>query len=126
MAERAINNIDFLRFVASCNQMQRGKIIMNATKDQFQALCDCLHNTLNGTILLTDEEEKKFKRQNSIVKEVLYGNLDWKKRRDILSKNGGALPHVLPAAVCLLQDIQAQGWENEDQGSQRRHRREAY
>lgn len=104
VSKRVRENIDFLRFLASCNPNQRKTAIKYASKEAILALVECCINVLHGTIELPEHNRKRLKKHRVIIRN-LSRESPLSKRRKILVQKGGFLPFLLAPLLSIVSSV---------------------
>lgn len=96
-------HLPLLQLVQSSKPKLRKSIIANCGLDLIETIDECIYNTLNGNIPLTDSEKNSLKKFKSILRKVLKAKGGLNNKRKVISQSGGSF---LPT---LLQPIVAAG-----------------
>ena len=97
-------NLDTLKILSCCNKKTKTDILQKSDSDLIHCLEECVLNTLNGNIKLSDKEIKKLKKFKYSLRKIL----DKKKSSDkkkIFIQEGGFLQYILPGAIALITSL---------------------
>jgi hypothetical protein len=80
------------------------QLIKNAEFHLMTALCDLVHNVLQGNINITEKDRKKLiKYKNQLRHMCKHSTLEHKKK--YLLQKGGFLQYIIPAAIAGISSI---------------------
>jgi hypothetical protein len=102
--EKLKKNLPTLKILSCCSKKLRTKIIKSSKKDLIKAINECIINTLNGNVKLTEEEKSKLERHKYLLRKLLKQKFVGTKKK-ILIQNGGFLQVLLPSAISLISNI---------------------
>ena len=102
--KNVIDNRHLLKCLASSNNKLRKVIIQNSSKNQIEAICSCIFNTLAGNINLTEEDKKHLSKYKKILRK-LSNKSSLKEKKKILVQKGGFLQFLLPAVITGISSI---------------------
>ena len=112
--KRLKKHIDTFKVLHKCNRKLRKQILAKAPNDLVCALCECVHNVLNGNIPLSEVHKKKLARHKKVVRNLGFGRRqrgEKKKdiiltKRNILVQHGGAiLPLILGPLLSVVSGL---------------------
>lgn len=93
-------HLPLLELIQSAKPKLRKSILATCDIDFVRTLLECIFNTLNGNINISDSDKKKLKQFKTILRKVLHSKGGLKKKREVIVQNGGAfLPHLLAPIV---------------------------
>jgi hypothetical protein len=96
------NQLHILEQLAS--KKTRSKILTQMDVNAMTALCDVVHNVLNGNINISDKDKKKLIKYKKSLRFICkHSSLDHKKK--YLRQKGGFLQYLIPAVVTGLSSI---------------------
>lgn len=96
-------HLPLLQLIRGAKPKLRKTILSNCGLDLIETIVECIYNTLNGNIHLTESEKLKLKKFKSVLRKVLKAKGGLGKKKKIISQSGGTF---LPT---LLQPIVAAG-----------------
>ena len=100
--ENIYNHIPLLEKLA--NKKNHRELINNADTKFMTALCDLVHNILEGNINISIKERKKlYKYRNQLRHLCKHSTLEHKKK--YLLQKGGFLQFLIPAAIAGISSI---------------------
>lgn len=93
-------HLPVLQLIQKAKPKLRKSILVNCELDLIKTLDECINNTLQGNIHLSDTEKAKIKKFKSILRKIHQSTGGLNKKREILVQNGGAfLTHLLAPIV---------------------------
>ena len=102
--EKLENNLPSLKILSCCSKKIRSKILKSSNKDLIKAIKECIINTLNGNIKLSDREKKLLQKHKYLLRKLLRNKFVGTNRK-ILIQNGGFLQVLLPSAISFISHI---------------------
>lgn len=96
-------HLPLLQIVQTAKPKLRKTILLNCGLDLIKTIDECIFNTLNGNIRLSDSEKKNLKKFKGVLRKVLKVKGGLNKKKKIITQSGGSF---LPT---LLQPIVAAG-----------------
>ena len=85
------------------NTKLRKAILEYADADLINALCECAHNILRGTVRLTPREKVRLRKYKNKLRLLANRRLPIARRRREIKQNGGFLPALLaPLATTVF------------------------
>lgn len=96
-------HLPLLELLQKSKPKLRKSILTTCEIDFVRTLINCIYNTLNGNIKISDSEKKKLNKFKTILRKVLLTKGGLNKKREIIVQNGGGF---LP---CLLSPIVTAG-----------------
>ena len=85
------------------NTKLRKAILEYADADLINALCECAHNILRGTVRLTPREKVRLRKYKNKLRLLANRRLTIARRRREIQQNGGFLPALLaPLATTVF------------------------
>ena len=99
-------NLDTLNSFCNCTkkakQPKYSKIIDKGSEELITVLNDCVLNTLNGNINLSEEDKQKLKKHKRFLRKIINSKKSSTKRKILVQEGFGFLPLILPGAITLL------------------------
>lgn len=93
-------HLPVLQLIQKAKPKLRKSILVNCELDFIKTLNECICNTLQGNIHLSDGEKKKLQKFKSILRKIHQSKGGLNKKREIIVQNGGAfLTHLLAPIV---------------------------
>ncbi len=99
-----VQNRDMLAHLAKCSQNSRNKILHNGEKPLIEAICQIVHNVLEGNIPINEKTKHQLSKYRQSLRTLTDKN-SLKKKKKILVQNGGFLPLLLSAVLPFLPTI---------------------
>ena len=93
------SQIDYIRFVKTCNKLQRNYLIEFSTSEQLQALTDIIYNVLLGNCPLGKNIKSKLSKYKNIMRQIVEKKVTKKKRKILLKKLNLVLPLIIAEAL---------------------------
>ena len=87
------------------NHRERKALLFVGKDDLIRALCEIIHNVLEGTIELNAKEKASLKRYKRSLRQLVDKKVSKASKREILNKKGGFLPIVLAPALSLVASL---------------------
>lgn len=84
---------------------KRDLLIDYGEKDDIQAICECIHNVLQGKITLPKRKLGLLKKHRKCLRSLTSGGLSLKSKKNSLKQRGGFLSVLLPAAISAIASI---------------------
>ena len=95
-------NLEKLKLLS--NPKLRSNILKEADEGLITALCDIIHNVLNGRINISDNDKKKLQKYKKTLRFIIKkSTLEHKKK--YLKQKGGFLQFLIPAVITGLSSI---------------------
>lgn len=97
------NHRHFLILICSEKQTRkRNKILDLADEGDIDALCDCVHNLLNGNIEAKQSQLNKLHKHRYTLRKLVKPKVTLKERKKVLKQKGGFLQFLLPILAPIL------------------------
>lgn len=103
-SNRVLKNINFLKYLCTCNPKQRKASITLADPDAILALVECCINVLCGNVKLTDGQKKRLRKHRTVLRRICR-KIPISKRKHILVQKGGFLPFLLAPLLSLVSSV---------------------
>ena len=100
-------NIHALHVLSKAPKKLRSAVLDNATSDLLHALCEIIHNVLEGSVKLNSTQVRKLRKHNRVLYELTKKSVSNKKKRQVFKQKGGFLLTLLPPALALLATLLA-------------------
>lgn len=105
MSAKVKNNIHTLNLLSKAPKKLRVAVIENSKSDLVNALCEVIHNVLEGTVKLKPDESRRLKRYHRALLEITNKSLSVDKKKKLIAQRGGFLLTLLPPALALLTTL---------------------
>lgn len=92
-------HLPVLNLIQSAKPKLRKSIISHSDLAFINTIDECIYNTLNGNITLTDSEKEKLRKFKSVLRKIVNAKGGLKEKRKIISQNGGAFIPTLLAPI---------------------------
>ena len=102
----ALKRRDYLTLLANSKDVKRRKALLDvATKQEIDAISECLLNIVNGRVRISPSKIGKLKKIKRHLKDLTNKRCSFKKRKEILKQEGGFLTSILPVALSVLGSL---------------------
>jgi hypothetical protein len=105
MSDSVKRHLNSLSVLSEAPKKLRKAVIDNSNKEVIQALCEVIHNVLEGTVKLTPADIRKLKYHNKTLIRLTQKSTSLKKKKEIIGQKGGFLLTLLPPALALLATL---------------------
>lgn len=102
--EKLEKKLDTLKLLKDCKNKIKNQIINKGDDDLILSLNECVINTLNGNVNLSQKDIKKLTKFKRSLRKLIR-NKEIKKKKRILIQEGGFLPVILPSAITLISTL---------------------
>ena len=103
---KALEHADYLSLLGKTkNKKRRSTLIDFASKDQLEAVIECVENILQGTIPLSRSDTRKLQRHKTPLRLVAVHHVPINEKRRVLKQQGGFLGALIPLAVNALGSL---------------------
>lgn len=93
-------HLPILKLIQTAKPKLRKSLISHCDLDFINTLVECVFNTVNGNIPLTETEKRKLKKFKTVLRKVLKTKGGLCKKRKVIVQNGGTfLPQLLQPIV---------------------------
>ena len=101
----ALKRRDYLTLLANSKDVKRRKALLDvATKQEIDAISECLLNIVNG-VRISPSKIGKLKKIKRHLKDLTNKRCSFKKRKQILKQEGGFLTSILLVALSVLGSL---------------------
>ena len=102
----ALKKKDYLTLLANSKDNERRKALLDlATKQEIDAISECLLNIVNGCVRIPPGKLAKLRKITRHLRDLTNKRCSFKRRKQILKQQGGFLTTILPVALSLLGSI---------------------
>ena len=106
MSARIKRNALLLRALYKATPQKQKDILIHASPDLIQALCEIALNLLKGNIPLNPVQYRKLKKQKKIIRLLADKKTGLKRKHHVLkNQTGGFIGAILSAAIPLLASL---------------------
>ena len=100
-------NLETLKKICNCTKKTNTKNLLNSSKDNslIRVLNDCILNTLNGNVKVSEKEKARLKKYKGILRKILKEKKLTSKKKFLIQKGQGFLPLILPGAISLITSL---------------------
>jgi|LakMenEpi03Aug12_release.lakeMendotaPanAssembly.Ray.scaffolds.fasta_scaffold340327_2 hypothetical protein len=102
--ENLEKNIQNLKILSCCDKALKNKLISKGDKSLILTLTECVLNTLNGNVKISDRDKEKLAKKKYLLRKLLSCK-SIKAKRENLIQQGGYLQYILPAAITLISTL---------------------
>ena len=103
---KAFIHADFLSVISKTrNKKKRSGLIDFATKQQLEAIAECIENVLNGNVALTANQSKCLAKHKNTMRMVSNHGVSLPMKKRVLKQEGGFLATLIPLAVSALGSL---------------------
>ena len=89
MTKRIVKNLDLLKALNQCNTSEQKQLLKTARPELVNAICDCVHNILQGNIPITQHQKKKLKGRKKVLRQLVLRKNKTARRKNLLVQHGG-------------------------------------
>ena len=99
-------NKSFLELLAYCHPLQQRALLVTATPSQIRSICECIMNTLYGTIPVDHRDMTLLRPHRKVMHTLTDPSHSYTSKKKLLIQTGGGfldslLPVVLQAMTFL-------------------------
>jgi hypothetical protein len=102
--EKLKNNLPYLKILSCCSKKIRINILNSSNKDLINVINECIINTLNGNVKLTEKDKEKLAKHKYLLRKLIKNKFVGTKK-EILIQKGGFLQILLTSAISLIENI---------------------
>lgn len=105
---RALKHKDYLSLLSgNKNKKQRNNLINLGTKDQINAVTECVTNILNGNIAVSNSQLKQLRQHKNAMRKLTLKSISATSKKKILKTQSGGflLASILPAAIAAISSL---------------------
>lgn len=88
-------HLSVLKLIQDAKPRLRKSIIIHSDLEFIKTILECIQNTLNGNIKLTDSEKKKLNKYKTVLRKILHSKGNLNKKRELILQNGGSFLSTL-------------------------------
>ena len=96
MTRRVLKNLELLKALNECGSVKKREILESVNPEVVNAVCDCIHNVLQGNIPISNLSKEKLQKKKTILRKLTKRGTTAKDRRKILTQKGSGLFPLLP------------------------------
>ena len=101
MTKRIKKNLNWLRALETCDKSEQRQLLAIAKPEKINALCDCIHNIINGAISISSKDKNKIQNKKNFLRKVVDKKTRVPARRKLLVQHGAGLFTALIAPTLL-------------------------
>lgn len=96
MTKRIIKNLELIKALHQCKAAEKKQLLKVARPELVNAVCDCIHNVIQGKVSINDYQKRKLKAKKNILRQLVDRKNKSIKRKKILTQHGaGFLDSIL-------------------------------
>jgi ABC-type Na+ efflux pump permease subunit len=99
-------DLDTLNSFCNCTNKVKSqkysKIIEKGSDELISVLNDCILNTLNGNINISEQDKQTLKNSKKFLRKITSSKKTSSKRKILIQEGSGFLPLILPGAISLI------------------------
>jgi hypothetical protein len=99
---RLKRNINILKKIKKASAKKRRSLIKTASSDVIKTLSECCRNVLNGNCKIRPKLRNKLRRYKEAIREIGCYRAPLKRKRALLSQQGGFLSGLLGALLPIV------------------------
>ncbi len=84
------------------NKRYRDLLLDIASKDQINAIAECIDNVLHGAVPLSGKDIARLKRYKGPMRNVCDHQVPVQIKKEILKQSGGFLSFLIPLALSVI------------------------
>lgn len=84
-------NLNWLKVLQCCDKSELKGILKQTSATKVNALCDCIHNVLNGNVPIDSTTKEKLKTKKKVLRKVIDKKIKVPERRKLLVQHGGGI-----------------------------------
>ena len=106
MSKRMQRNLNRLKALHCCSKSEQKELLRVAKPESINAICDCVHNILQGNVKVDQRELNQLKKKKKILRELTSRKNKTPTRKKILVQHGGGfLNSVLGPVLGVLGEV---------------------
>lgn len=105
--KRLLAQEPFLRLLERSNPKQRRELLSQATKEELTTLFEVCLNIIKGHIPVEGQKFKQLKRYRNVVRQLGDRKVALKKKKRMISQEGGAVGAVVGTVASLILPLLA-------------------
>ncbi len=99
----AVEHADYLSLIGKTkSKCKRAQLIEYASKEQINAIAECIDNVLRGIVPLNGNETKYLRKYKRAMRIVGDKKIPMKEKKRTLKQSGGFLSALIPIASAIL------------------------
>ena len=100
MTKRITKKFELIKSLNHCNNTEKKQLIKNAPPEVVNAICDCIHNVLQGNIPLSRHHKSKLKSNKAVLRKLVNRKNKTPTRKKLLIQHGsGFLSSILGPVI---------------------------
>lgn len=106
MTKRIIKNFELIKALDQCNNVEKKQLLKTARPELVNAICDCIHNVLQGKVSISNQQKKKLKLKKKILRQLVDHKNKSSKRKRLLTQHGsGFLSSILGPVIKVIAEV---------------------
>ena len=102
----AVMHSDYLSLLGKTkNRKKRTQLIDYGNREQIDAVKECAHNVLEGSVPVTKNDIQRLKKHKTALRNFASPRLPLYQKKAILKQSGGFLNLLLPIAMSALGSL---------------------
>ena len=91
MTKRVLKNLELLKTIHQCNTNEKHHFLKTAKPELVNAICDCVHNVLQGKVPLSKHHKQKLKAKKVLLRKLASRKTKTPTRKRLLNQHGGGI-----------------------------------
>lgn len=108
-------NIDFLRTLVKCSQLEFVRFVQVARRSKLLAICEIFHNILDGNIEVSDSERKALKKHRKTLRKFCTKKISAKDKKTLVQNHSFLIQSVLQKYLPKVETVLSE-WIKERNG----------
>lgn len=106
MTKRIIKNLELIKTLHQCNPAEKKQLLKVARPELVNAICDCVHNVLQGKVNISNHHKRRLKAKKNILRQLVDRKSKSIQRKRILTQHGaGFLDSILGPVLKTLAGL---------------------
>lgn len=106
MTKRIVRNLELIKALNHCNSVAKKHMLKNAQPEVVNAICDCIHNVLQGNVPLSHHNKRKLKSKKEILRKLTNRRNKTPIRKKLLIQHGsGFLSSILGPVIKVISGM---------------------
>lgn len=105
MTKRIIKNLELIKALSRCSSVEKKQLLRTARPELVNAICDCVHNVLQGNVPISSRQKQKLKVKRNILRQLTNRKNKTPKRKRLLIQHGsGILSSILGPVIKIIAE----------------------
>ena len=106
MTKRITKSLELIKALNHCNGIGKKQLLKTAQPEVVNAICDCIHNVLQGNVLLSKHHKSKLKAKKDILRNLVDRKNKVPIRKKLLIQHGsGFLSSILGPVIKVISGV---------------------